>query len=32
MATYPTCDNNVWRGNRYRTANPPCTTIGGAQI
>jgi hypothetical protein len=28
----PSCDNNIWRGNRYRTANPPCTTIGGAQV
>lgn len=28
----PDCDNNLWRGNRYRTANPPCTTIGGQQV
>lgn len=28
----PSCDNNIWRGNRYRTANPPCTTIGGQQV
>jgi len=28
----PTCDNNVWRGNIYRTANPACTTIGGTQV
>jgi parallel beta-helix repeat protein len=28
----PNCDNNVWRGNVYRTANPPCTTIGGTQV
>jgi hypothetical protein len=28
----PNCDNNLWRGNIYRTANPPCTTIGGTQI
>ncbi len=28
----PNCDNNVWRGNIFRTANPPCTTIGGTQI
>ena len=21
----PNCDNNVWQGNRYRTAEPPCT-------
>ncbi len=28
----PDCDNNVWRGNIYRTANPPCTTIGGTQV
>jgi hypothetical protein len=27
-----TCDNNIWRGNRYGTADPPCTTIGGTQI
>ncbi|MFP5316687.1 MAG: right-handed parallel beta-helix repeat-containing protein [Acidimicrobiia bacterium] len=26
------CDNNTWLGNRYRTAFPACTTIGGAQI
>ena len=25
-------DNNTWRGNIYRTANPPCTTIGGTQV
>ena len=28
----PTCDNNVWRANVYRTANLPCTTIGGKQV
>jgi parallel beta-helix repeat protein len=28
----PNCDNNFWFGNRYRTANPPCTTIGGQQV
>jgi parallel beta-helix repeat protein len=28
----PNCDNNQWLGNRYRTANPPCTTTGGQQI
>jgi len=28
----PNCDNNTWRGNIYRTANPACTTIGGAQV
>ncbi|MDQ4070964.1 MAG: right-handed parallel beta-helix repeat-containing protein, partial [Actinomycetota bacterium] len=28
----PDCDNNVWRGNIYRTAHPPCTTIGGVQV
>ncbi len=22
----PNCDNNIWRGNRYQTASPPCTT------
>jgi len=22
----PNCDNNLWRGNRYRTADPPCVT------
>jgi hypothetical protein len=27
----PGCDNNTWRGNVYRTANPACTTIGGTQ-
>lgn len=26
------CDSNRWFGNRYRTANPACTTIGGQQI
>jgi hypothetical protein len=26
------CDNNVWWGNRYGTAFPPCTTAGGQQI
>lgn len=26
------CDNNVWFGNRYRTAFPACTTTGGAPI
>ena len=28
----PNCDNNQWQGNRYRTANPLCTTTGGQQI
>ncbi|MFN2506722.1 MAG: right-handed parallel beta-helix repeat-containing protein [Acidimicrobiales bacterium] len=28
----PNCDNNLWFGNRYRTANPPCTTTGGQQV
>lgn len=28
----PNCDNNQWLANRYRTANPPCTTTGGQQI
>jgi parallel beta-helix repeat protein len=28
----PNCDNNQWFGNRYRTANPACTTTGGQQI
>lgn len=28
----PNCDNNQWQGNRYRTANPQCTTTGGQQI
>ena len=28
----PNCDNNTWLGNRYHTANPPCTTTGGQQI
>ncbi len=23
----PNCDNNVWRGNTYQTAFPPCTTL-----
>jgi len=22
----PECDNNLWRGNKYVTADPPCTT------
>ena len=26
------CDNNIWFGNRYGTAFPPCTTVGGQQI
>jgi parallel beta-helix repeat protein len=26
------CDNNLWFGNRYRTFNQPCVTIGGQQI
>jgi hypothetical protein len=26
------CDNNVWFGNVYATAFPPCTTNGGRQI
>ncbi|HJV09405.1 MAG TPA: right-handed parallel beta-helix repeat-containing protein [Acidimicrobiales bacterium] len=28
----PNCDNNTWRANIYRTANPACTTIGGTQV
>lgn len=28
----PLCDNNMWFANRYRTADPPCTTTGGTQI
>ena len=28
----PNCDNNVWFGNRYRTASPPCTTTGGVRL
>ncbi len=28
----PDCDNNVWLRNRYRTAHPACTTVGGTQI
>jgi parallel beta-helix repeat protein len=28
----PDCDNNVWLRNRYRTANPACTTVGGTQV
>ena len=28
----PACDNNFWFANRYRTANPPCTTNGGQQV
>jgi len=28
----PNCDANIWRGNRYKTASPPCTTIGGTQV
>ena len=28
----PNCDNNTWFGNRYHTANPPCTTVGGQQV
>lgn len=23
----PACDNNLWRGNRYRTADPACTRL-----
>lgn len=26
------CDANVWRGNRYGTANPACTTVGGTDV
>lgn len=26
------CDNNIWYGNRYGTAFPLCTTLGGQQI
>jgi hypothetical protein len=26
------CDNNIWYGNRYGTAFPACTTLGGTQI
>jgi parallel beta-helix repeat protein len=29
---YPACDNNVWFGNVYGTAFPPCTTLGGRQV
>ncbi len=28
----PNCDQNVWFGNRYRTFNQPCVTVGGQQI
>lgn len=28
----PGCDNNLWRANTFRTANPACTTIGGTQV
>ena len=28
----PDCDANVWFGNTYRTANPPCTTNGGRRV
>ena len=28
----PNCDANVWFGNRYRTFNQPCVTVGGQQI
>lgn len=28
----PNCDNNLWFGNRYRIASPPCTTTGGQQL
>lgn len=23
----PDCDNNLWRGNQYKTAEPPCTRL-----
>ncbi|MFN2608323.1 MAG: right-handed parallel beta-helix repeat-containing protein [Acidimicrobiales bacterium] len=28
----PNCDADVWYGNRYGTANPPCTTAGGTHV
>ena len=28
----PSCDANVWFGNRYRTFNQSCVTTGGQQI
>ena len=28
----PNCDANIWRGNFYETASPPCTTIRGTQV
>lgn len=28
----PNCDNNVWLANRFRTAEPPCTRVGGQQV
>jgi parallel beta-helix repeat protein len=28
----PDCDNNVWSGNTYRTANPACAAAGGRQV
>lgn len=26
------CDNNIWLNNTYRTASPPCTTVGGTIV
>lgn len=26
------CDNNTWQGNKYGTAFPLCTTVGGTKI
>lgn len=28
----PNCDNNIWLNNTYRTASPPCTTVGGTIV
>lgn len=28
----PNCDNNLWSANRFRTADPACTTTGGQQV
>ncbi len=28
----PSCDADIWRGNRYGTAFPACTTTGGRQV
>jgi len=27
-----TCDSNIWSGNIFADANPPCTTAGGRQV